>query len=149
MLPVAPFSVPLTHSPLLNSSSWASLPTTSNSYITLPCWPCTFLALGPLSWPSLFVLSSFPFTPPPFMARFSHPVMFNLFFPLPALDSSRWLWLHSPSYLQENSSQSYLEATKSSFRSGWPSYYVVCDPRLCGMVMPIFRMGLPTSMNRI
>lgn len=98
-IPEALLSVLLTQSPLLNSSSWASCPTASHSYITLPLWPCIFFALCPLFWPSL-TFSSFTCPPTPLMAQFSLLAMFSLLLSFSTLDSSRCLWLFSLSHLQ-------------------------------------------------
>lgn len=146
-MPVALFSVLLTQLPLLNSSSWASRrPTASHSYTMLPLWPCTFFALGPLFWPSL-IFSSFTCPPTLLMAQFSLLAIFNLLFPLPALDSYSRLWLHLLHIYKKNLFNHTLKQPCPRFvQAGLLIRQSVAQR---GMVIPIFRMGLPTSINRI
>jgi hypothetical protein len=51
------------------------------------------------------------------MAQFSLLAMFNLFFPLPALDSYRRLWLHLPHIYKENLFNHTLEQPRVSLYS--------------------------------
>lgn len=82
------------------------------------------------------------------MAQFSLLVMFNLLFPLPALDSSGWLWLHVSHIYKKNLLNYTLEKPRPRFVQAGLLIMLSVIPAQ-GMVMPIFRMGIPTSSNQI
>lgn len=70
----------------------AALPIASHSNIALTFQPYTLFVLFPA------FLSSPP--PPTPLAKLTLLVIFTVLLSLPSLDSSRHLWLYSPSYLQ-------------------------------------------------